>query len=160
LNTAPGEEEDARVVGDLVPVKDAFPHKQKCLKPLVASLEFCGDSQENDYVLCTSHGTPFAAANLRTEFKALLKKAELPDIRFHDLRHSVAILLLELGTYPKNVQEPLGHENIGMTMDIYSHVMPSIQKEAMAKLNELLGGSQHKDEGSLDRGEDNQEERS
>jgi integrase len=88
--------------------------------------------QENDYVFCTSHGTPFAAANLRTAFKALLVKAELPDIRFHDLRHSVATLLLELGTHPKIVQELLGHENIGMTMDIYSHVMPTMQKEAMA----------------------------
>lgn len=115
--------------------------------------------QENDYVFCTSHGTPFAAANLRTEFKALLRKAELPDIRFHDLRHSVATLLLEIGTHPKIVQELLGHENIGMTMDIYSHVMPTMQKEAMAKLNELLGGSQHKGAGSLDRGEGNQEER-
>lgn len=46
-------------------------------------------------------------------------KAELPDIRFHDLRHSVATLLLEIGTHPKIVQELLGHENIGMTMDIY-----------------------------------------
>jgi integrase len=82
----------------------------------------------------------------------------LPDIRFHDLRHSVATLLLEIGTHPKIVQELLGHENIGMTMDIYSHVMPTMQKEAMAKLNELLGGSQHKGAASLDRGEGNQQE--
>jgi integrase len=114
--------------------------------------------QENDYVFATSHGTPIAAANLRTEFKALLKKAELPDIRFHDLRLSVATLLLEIGTHPKIVQELLGHENIGMTMDIYSHVMPTMQREAMAKLNELLGGSQHKDEGSTERGEGEEEE--
>jgi integrase len=115
--------------------------------------------QEHDYVFCTSHGTPFAASNLRTEFKAQLRKAGLPDIRFHDLRHSVATLLLEIGTHPKIVQELLGHENISMTMDIYSHVMPTMQKEAMAKLNELLGGSLHKESGSLDRGEGNQEER-
>jgi integrase len=76
------------------------------------------------------------------------------------VRQSVATLLLEIGTHLKIVQELLGHENIGMTMDIYSHVMPTMQKEAMANLNELLGDSKHKDEGSLDRGEDNQEERS
>jgi len=116
--------------------------------------------QENDYVFATSHGTPIAAANLRTAFKALLVKAELPDIRFHDLRHSVATLLLEIGTHPKIVQELLGHENIGMTMDIYSHVMPTMQKEAMAKLNELLGGSGHKGGGSTERGEGEEEERS
>jgi site-specific recombinase XerD len=116
--------------------------------------------QENDYVFCTSHGTPFAAANLRTEFKALLQKAGLPDIRFHDLRHSVAPLLLEIGTHPKIVQEFLGHENIGMTMDIYSHVMPTMQKEAMAKLNALLGGSKQKDAGDPERVEGGEEERS
>ncbi len=115
--------------------------------------------QENDYVFCTSHGTPFAAANLRTAFKALLAKAELPDIRFHDLRHSVATLLLELGTHPKIVQELLGHENIGMTMDIYSHVMPTMQKEAMARLDALLGGSMHKESGGTERGEGGEEER-
>jgi integrase len=114
--------------------------------------------QENDYIFCTSHGSPLAAANLRTEFKALLSKAGLPDIRFHDLRHSVATLLLEIGTHPKTVQELLGHEKISMMMDIYSHVMPTMQKEAMAKLNELLGGRLQKDDGSIERGEGNQEE--
>jgi integrase len=114
--------------------------------------------QENDYVFCTSHGTPFAATNLRTEFKALLRKAGLPDIRFHDMRHSVATLLLELGTYPKIVQELLGHANIGMTTDIYSHVMPTMQKEAMAKLDALLGCSLQKDAGGTDSGEGGEEE--
>ncbi len=90
-------------------------------------------------MFCTSHGTPFAAANLRTEFGALLKKAGLPDIRFHDLRPSAATLLLDMGTHPQVVQELLGHGQIGMTMDIYSHVMPTMQKEVMAKLNALLG---------------------
>ena len=71
-------------------------------------------------------------------FKALLKKANVPDIRFHDLRHSAATLLLGMGTHPKVVQELLGHSQISMTMDIYSHVMPSMQKEAMTKLNEAL----------------------
>ena len=96
--------------------------------------------QESDFVFCTSHGTPFAAANLRTMFKALLKKAGLPDIRFHDLRHSVATLLLSIGTHPKVVQELLGHGSIGITMDTYSHVMPTMQKNAMARLDAILGG--------------------
>lgn len=71
-------------------------------------------------------------------FKALLKKANVPDIRFHDLRHSAATLLLGMGTHPKVVQELLGHSQISMTMDIYSHVMPSMQKDAMEKLNAAL----------------------
>jgi integrase len=71
-------------------------------------------------------------------FKALLKKANLPDMRFHDLRHSAATLLLGMGTHPKVVQELLGHSQISMTMDIYSHVMPGMQKDALTKLNEAL----------------------
>ena len=101
--------------------------------------------QENDYVFCTSHGTPIAAANLRTEFKALLREAGLPDISFHDLRHSVATLLLGIGTHPKIVQELLGHGQISMTMDTYSNVMPTMQQEAMAKLNALLGRLEQED---------------
>src|SRR5437763_2070228 len=95
--------------------------------------------QDGDYVFCTSHGTPFAAANLRTMFKVLLQKAELPDIRFHDLRHSVATLLLSIGTHPKVVQELLGHGQISLTMDTYSHVMPTLQRDTMARLDGLLG---------------------
>lgn len=96
--------------------------------------------QDHDFVFCTSHGTPFAAGNLRTMFKDLLKKAGLPDIRFHDLRHSVATMLLSLGTHPKVVQELLGHRSIRITMDTYSHVMPTMQKNVMARLDGLLGG--------------------
>jgi integrase len=102
--------------------------------------------QEGDYVFCTSHGTPFAAANLRTMFKSLLQSAGLPDIRFHDLRHSVATLLLSIGTHPKVVQELLGHGQIGMTMDTYSHVMPTLQRDTMARLDDLLGNRVKKDE--------------
>ncbi len=101
--------------------------------------------QEGDFVFCTSHGTPFAAANLRTMFKDLLKKAGLPDIRFHDSRHSVATLLLGIGTHPKVVQELLGHGSIGITMDTYSHVMPTMQKNVMARLDDILGGVSQKE---------------
>lgn len=100
--------------------------------------------QDHDYVFSTSHGTPFAAGNLRIMFKNLLKQAGLPDIRFHDLRHSVATMLLSLGTHPKVVQELLGHGSIGITMDTYSHVMPTMQKNVMARLDDLLGGKRHK----------------
>ena len=72
------------------------------------------------------------------EFKKLLKKANLPDIRFHDLRHSAATLLLSLGIHPKVVQKLLGHTQISMTMDIYSHVLPSMQQDAVSRLNSLL----------------------
>jgi integrase len=77
---------------------------------------------------------------LFAQFKQLLKEADLPDIRFHDLRHSSATMLLSLGVHPKVVQEILGHSQISMTMDIYSHVLPTMQRETMSKLNDALQG--------------------
>ena len=72
------------------------------------------------------------------QMKILLEKADLPDIRFHDLRHSAATLLLSMGVHPKVVQEILGHSEISMTLDTYSHVLPTMQKEAMDGLNDFF----------------------
>lgn len=94
--------------------------------------------QDHDYVFCTSIGTCLNPNNVVAELKKLLVKAELPNIRFHDLRHSAATLLLTAGVHPKIVQEILGHTQISMTMDIYSHVLPGMQQEAMNKLNDAL----------------------
>ena len=70
--------------------------------------------------------------------KKLLEKAGLPDIRFHDLRHSSATMLLIMGVHPKIVQEILGHSDISMTLNIYSHVLPTIQESAIDKLNQAF----------------------
>jgi integrase len=72
-------------------------------------------------------------------FDQLLKNAGLTHMRFHDLRHSAATLLLSMGVNPKVVQEILGHSTISMTMDVYSHVLPSMQQEAMGKWDDALG---------------------
>ena len=89
-----------------------------------------------------SLGKPMERQNLtRQSFEPLLRKAGLPRIRFHDLRHTAATLLLSQGTHPKIVQERLGHATIGMTLDVYSHVLPSIQTEAAEKLDGMLGRS-------------------
>ena len=63
-------------------------------------------------------------------------------VRFHDLRHSYATLLLGQGIHPKVVQEALGHSTIAITMDLYSHVSPNLQEEAAQKLDALLRESQ------------------
>ena len=75
---------------------------------------------------------------MHRSFRRILTKAELPIIRFHDLRHSTASLLLSLGVHAKIVQELLGHSQIGLTLDTYSHVLPSLQEEAVNRLNTLL----------------------
>jgi integrase len=59
-------------------------------------------------------------------------------MRFHDLRHSSATLLLGEGVHPKVVQERLGHSSISVTMDVYSHVMPTLQRDAAERLDRLL----------------------
>ncbi len=95
--------------------------------------------QEHDYVFCTPVGTHLTPGhNGLVQLKRLLEKAGLPDIRFHDLRHSAATLLLSEGVHPKVVQEILGHSEIGMTMNTYSHVLPTMQKDAMSKLDNLF----------------------
>ena len=73
------------------------------------------------------------------DFKALLKKLSLPDIRFHDLRHTAATLMLQQGVNAKIIQERLGHANVSLTLDVYSHVLPSMQANAAEKMDELLG---------------------
>jgi integrase len=83
--------------------------------------------QTPEWVFCDDEGTPLQAARLiRQSFHPLLDKAALPRIRFHDLRHSTATLLLTLGTHPKIVQELLGHSQIFVTLDIYSHILPTL----------------------------------
>jgi integrase len=95
--------------------------------------------QEHDYVFCTSIGTHLnPTRDMLDQLKALLKKAGLPDIRFHDLRHSAATLLLSVGVHPKEVQEILGHSQISITMDVYSHVLPGMQQDAMSRLNDAI----------------------
>jgi len=94
--------------------------------------------QEHDYIFCTLTGAHLRPSHVVDQFKKLLKKADLPDIRFHDSRYSAPTLLLGLGVHPKVVQELLGHTQISMTMDIYSHVLPGLQQDDVSRLNSLL----------------------
>jgi integrase len=73
-------------------------------------------------------------------FRPALERAGLPRIRFHDLRHTAATLMLGQGVHPKVVSEMLGHSQIGITLDLYSHVTPSMQAGAVQALEALLGG--------------------
>jgi integrase len=95
--------------------------------------------EDQNRVFSNTVGGPLEKGNVdRRSFKPLLKRAGLPSIRLHDLRHTAATLLLSLGEHPKVVQERLGHATISVTMDVYSHVMPDMQRHAAAKLDALL----------------------
>lgn len=72
------------------------------------------------------------------EYKELLKETGLPLIRFHDLWHTSETLLLQQGVHPKIVQERLGHADISMTLNTYSHVLPNMQEDAALKMDDLL----------------------
>ena len=82
-------------------------------------------------VFCSTAGTWLLKSNFtRRVFKPALKGAGLPDVRFHDLRHGHATLMLAMGENPKTVQERLGHSQISLTLDTYSHVLPAVHKSA------------------------------
>jgi len=102
-----------------------------------------GETWEDlDLVFSNRRGNPIDKANLlRGSFWPLLERAGLPHMRFHDLRHSCASLMLAEGVHPKVVQEMLGHSSISVTLDIYSHVLPSMQADAAEKMDRLLAAS-------------------
>jgi integrase len=95
--------------------------------------------QDHGLVFVTRVGTPINRRNLVIRsFKPLLSRAGLPEIRFHDLRHTCATLMLCGGIHPKVVQELLGHASVTVTLDTYSHVLPTMQGEAAVKMNSIL----------------------
>ena len=107
------------------------------------------DYQSLDLVFATPDGGPLMPQNLfRRHFKPILKRAGLQDsIRMYDLRHSCATLLLAAQENPKVVSERLGHASITLTLDTYSHVLPSMQQAATEKLERLLFAKSHQASG-------------
>ncbi len=104
-----------------------------------AARQLKGDAwEENGLVFPNGYGRFLDQGQLHVMFHKVLKKAGLPDIRFHELRHSAASFLLSMGVHPKVVQEILGHSTISMTLDTYSHVLPSMQQEAMDKMDDFF----------------------
>ena len=86
-------------------------------------------------------GLPLDPPAFSRSWKTLVAKAGFQNVRLHDLRHFHATLLLKEGTHPKVVQERLGHANISVTLDTYSHVVPSMQTEAASVFAEAMAKS-------------------
>jgi integrase len=93
---------------------------------------------DRDLVCCREDGRPIYPRTLAIHFDSLIKKASVPKIRLHDLRHTHATILLKLGENPKVVSERLGHSTVTMTLDTYSHVTPDMQKRTADKFGEAL----------------------
>lgn len=96
--------------------------------------------EDHGLVFPSEIGTPMGARNLQRAFKIRLKRAGLPQTtRFHDLRHTCATLLLKQGVNPKFVQELLGHADIALTLNVYSHVLPDMGDAAAGAMDDALG---------------------
>lgn len=93
---------------------------------------------DHDLVVPRLTGEPLHPKTLDDTWYRLLKKSGLPKIRFHDLRHTHASLLLQQGVHPKIVSERLGHSNVNITLDTYSHVLPGLQQEAASTFGAAL----------------------
>jgi integrase len=102
------------------------------------------EPRQKDLVFPSLSGGPMDRDNLAARhFKPLLKRANLPDIRLYDLRHTFATLWLESGEHPKILQEILGHSRISVTLDTYSHVtyshvIPHMQRDAMGRFGKMF----------------------
>jgi integrase len=94
--------------------------------------------QETDLVFTTPIGGPRNPRNLTAPFHIALRRAGLPRVRIHDLRHSAATHLLTKGVHPKVVQDLLGHSTIAITLDTYSHVLPPLAKDASGHMSSLV----------------------
>ncbi len=94
--------------------------------------------QEHGLVFTTSIGTPIHPRNLVRHYHRVLREANLPKKRFHDLRHTCASLLLAQGVQPRVVMEVLGHSQISLTMDTYSHVLPHVKDDAARQIDAIL----------------------
>lgn len=112
---------------EMVEVLRAHRHEQRALR-LRAGPAWQGERY--DAVFSDELGAPLHPRRLTYQFKRLLRVADLPMIRVHDLRHTCATLLLASRVHPKIVSELLGHSTVAITLDLYSHVLPDMQDEA------------------------------
>jgi integrase len=95
--------------------------------------------KEGGLVFTSSIGTPVEPRNIDRAHRQILKLAKLPHTRIHDLRHTAATLLLSQGVHPRVVMELLGHSQIAITMNTYSHVVPALKREAAEQMDAALG---------------------
>jgi integrase len=106
----------------------------------MADMDQLGDLyRDQGLVFTTDSGAPLNPSNVRNRnLRRLTRKAELPEIRFHDLRHTCATLLLSRNVHQKIVQEMLGHSTVAITLDTYSHVLPGMGDQAATAMEDAL----------------------
>lgn len=123
-------------VSDTV-LDELLKHKEKQDK----QRESTPDKEDNDLIFAQNNGRPYSDGNFHKFWKRTIEKTGMRYIRFHDLRHTCASLLLSANVHPKVVQEMLGHSSIKITLDTYSHLLPNMQGEAASTLENMLNKS-------------------
>lgn len=117
--------------------------EQHKIKQLELKFKLANLYENNNLVFCTTHGKYFDGSNIRKRFNKIIdsinldKENKINKIKFHDLRHTYATRLFELGENPKTVQELLGHSNVSITLGTYTHVLDNLKFKASSKLNDL-----------------------
>jgi integrase len=101
---------------------------------------------DEHHVVTREDGEPIQPRSLSRAFRKFMRRHKLPQIRLHDLRHSHATHLLAAGVHPKIAQERLGHSSVGITLDLYCHVLPGMQEDAVAKVDAALQAALNKRE--------------
>jgi integrase len=98
-----------------------------------------GVRQSNDTFVCAlEDNSPLRPNTLTIQWARVAARLDLPRIRFHDLRHACATHMLALGVHPKVASERLGHSRVAVTLDLYSHVLPGMQEDAVARVDDAL----------------------
>jgi integrase len=93
---------------------------------------------DDHHVVTREDGQPLQPRSLTHAFVRFIRQHGLPQIRLHDLRHSHATAMLAAGVHPKIAQERLGHSSVSVTIDLYSHVLPGMQAEAVSRVDAVL----------------------
>jgi integrase len=130
----------ARVGSERKLTQDAVEALKGLLKRQLEEIEAARDYYQDRGLVFASHkSTTMSSSNLTARsFKPSLKRAGLPDMRLHDLRHTCVTLLLTRGVHPTFVQELLGHATISITLDTYSHLFPSMSDQTATAMEEAL----------------------
>jgi integrase len=108
--------------------------KQQLMNKSMFGSDYCN----LDLVFAQKNGKPLQPTEMHRNYRKIINENGLKYIRFHDLRHTHASLMLQQGVHPKVVSERLGHSTIGITMDTYTHVLPNLQKEAAHQFEQLI----------------------
>jgi integrase len=109
------------------------------------SLAANGTWKETGYIFTEADGSPVVPDKVTQDFARIVSRGGLPHLTLHGLRHAHAALLLTAGVNPKIVSERLGHSNIAISMDTYSHVLPGLQETASLALDEPLASGHQSD---------------